>query len=72
MPNTNTKKGCRMATSPVKHRPAIEKLVDSMEKLADSAARKMTPEELRKARREINEVIDSAVAARPKRRRQTA
>ena len=60
-----------MATSPVKQKTAIDTLLDSMDELVDSAAEKMTPAELRKTRKEVNDVIDRAVAVH-KRRRETA
>ena len=60
-----------MATSPVKPKKAIDTLLDSMDELVDSAAEKMTPPELRKTRKEINDVVDRAVAAH-KRHRETA
>ncbi len=60
-----------MGTSPVKPKKAIDTLLDSMDELVDSAAEKMTPAELRKTRKEINDVVDRAVAAH-KRRRETA
>jgi len=60
-----------MATSPIKKKSAVDTLLESMDKLVDSASRKMTREELRKTRREINDVVDRAVAAH-KRRRETA
>ncbi len=60
-----------MATSPVKPKKAIDTLLDSMDELVDSAAEKMTPAELRRTRKEINDVVDRAVAAH-KRRRETA
>jgi len=50
----------------------METLLESMDKLADSAVEKMTPEELRKARKEINESIDRVVAGGRQRRRETA
>jgi hypothetical protein len=61
-----------MATSKVKHKPAIETLLESMNELADSAAKKMTAEELRQTRKEINESIDRVVSGGRQRRRETA
>jgi len=55
-----------------KGKSAMETLLESMDKLADSAVEKMTPEELRKARKEINESIDRVVAGGRQRRRETA
>jgi hypothetical protein len=71
MPNKNRKKEARMATSRVKQKSAIDRLLQSMDELVDSAAKRMTPNELRKARKEINDVVDRAVVAH-KRRRETA
>jgi len=71
MPNTNRKKEGRMATSSAKQKSAVDTLMESMDELVDSAAKRMTPGELRKARKEINDVVDRAVAAH-KRRRETA
>jgi len=61
-----------MPASGAKGKSAMETLLDSMDKLADSAAKTMTPEELRKTRKEINESIDRVVAAGRQRRRETA
>jgi len=60
-----------MATSPAKQKSAMDTLLESVDELVDSAAERMTPEELRKARKEINDVVDRAVVAH-KRRRETA
>jgi len=60
-----------MATSQVKRKSAMDTLLESMDELVDSAAERMTPDELRKARKEINDVVDRAVASH-KRRRETA
>jgi len=60
-----------MATSQAKPKSAMDTLLESMDELVDSAAERMTPDELRKARKEINDVVDRAVVAH-KRRRETA
>ena len=60
-----------MATSSAKQKSAVDTLMESMDELVDSAAKRMTPGELRKARKEINDAVDRAVAAH-KRRRETA
>jgi len=60
-----------MATSQAKTKSSMDTLMDSMDELVDSAAERMTPDELRKARKEINDVVDRAVDAH-KRRRETA
>jgi len=49
----------------------MDTLLESMDELVDSAGERMTPDELRKARKEINDVVDRAVVAH-KRRRETA
>lgn len=50
----------------------MDTLLKSMDELVDSAAKKMTSEELRKVRKEINDGVDRLVAARPRRHRETA
>jgi len=50
----------------------METLLESMNVLADSAARNMSAEDLRKTRKEINESIDRVVAGGRQRRRETA
>jgi len=60
-----------MATSQAKPKSAMDTLLESMDELVDSAAERMTPNELRKARKEINDVVDRAVVAH-RRRRETA
>ncbi len=60
-----------MATSPAKQKSAMDALMEGMDGLVDSAAKRMTPDELRKARKQVNDVVDRAVVAH-KRRRETA
>ena len=72
MPSSNQKKQGQMPASGVKSKSAMDTLLDSMDRLTDSAAERMTPEELRKARKEINESIDRVAAAGRQRRRETA
>jgi len=60
-----------MPASGVK-KSAMDTLLESMDQLAQSAAEKMTPEELKQARQEINESIDRVVAEGRQRRRETA
>jgi hypothetical protein len=55
MANKNHKKDAHMATSSAEQKSAMDTLLDSMDELVDSAAKRMTPEELRKARKEIND-----------------
>jgi hypothetical protein len=71
MANKNQKKDAHMATSSAKQNSAMDTLLESVDQLVDSAAERMTPDELRKARKEINDVVDRAVDAH-KRRRETA
>jgi hypothetical protein len=59
-----------MATSPLKHKTAVDTLLQTMDDLAVSAAKKMSTEEVRKVRKEINALVDRAVARKP--RRETA
>ena len=59
-----------MATSPVKQKNAMESLLKSMDELAVAASKKMTTAEVRKVRKEINDLVDRAVARKP--RRETA
>jgi hypothetical protein len=55
-----------------KTKSSIETLLESMNELADSAAKSMSAEELRKTREEINESIDRVVVGGRQRRRETA
>jgi hypothetical protein len=71
MTDVKRKREDRVATK-VKNKPAIETLLESMNELADSAAKKMTAEELRQTRKEINESIDRVVSDGRQRRRETA
>jgi RNA-splicing ligase RtcB len=59
-----------MATAPLKRKTAMEKLLESMDELAVSAAKRMSTEEMRKVRKNINDVVDRAVDRKP--RRETA
>ncbi len=60
-----------MAESSAKQKSALDTLLDSMDELVDSATKRMTPGDLRKARKKINGVVDRAVVPH-KRRRETA
>jgi hypothetical protein len=55
-----------------KTKSSIETLLESMNELADSAAKSMSAEELRKTREEINESIDRVVVGGRQRRCETA
>jgi hypothetical protein len=72
MPSPKRKKEDQMATPRVRQKSAMETLLDSMNELADSAAKKMTVEEMRKTSKEINESIDRVVSDGRRRRRETA
>jgi RNA-splicing ligase RtcB len=70
MPKTNRKQGYRMAASRPKQKTAMDSLLDSMDGLAVAASKRMTTDEVRKARKEINDLVDRAVERKP--RRETA
>lgn len=59
-----------MAT-PVKHKSAMDKLLDTLRNVIDEGARGMTPKEFAESEKKFNAALDRAVAAR-KRRRETA
>jgi len=59
-----------MATSRPKQKTAMDSLLDSMDELAVAASKRMTTEEVRKVRKQINDLVDRAVARKP--RRETA
>jgi len=61
-----------MSVAQKKNKSSIETLLESMNELADSAARNMSAEDLRKTRKEINDSIDRVVAGGRQRRRETA
>ena len=70
MARTNPRRGCRVATSPLKQKNAMDSLLESMDELAVAASKKMSTEEVRKVRKEINDLVDRAVERKP--RRETA
>jgi RNA-splicing ligase RtcB len=70
MPNTKHKKQPTMATAPPKRKTAMDTLLENMDELAVSAAERMTTEEVRQVRKNINDVVDRAVDRKP--RRETA
>ncbi len=73
MPKTNRKKGCRVATSPLKKprkKSAADALVDRFIQIIETGAQKMDSEQLRESEKKFNDTIDRAVAN--KRRRETA
>jgi hypothetical protein len=61
-----------MSVAQKKNKSSIETLLESMNELADSAAKSMSAEDLRKTRKDINESIDRVVAGGRQRRRETA
>jgi hypothetical protein len=69
MPN-NQNKERKMATSSVKQKSAMDKLLDSFGEVIDSGAEKMDSTKLRESEKKFNEIADR-VASR-KRRRETA
>ena len=56
-----------MATSPLKRKTAMDSLLKSMGDLAVAASKKMTTDEVRKVRKEINGLVDRAVERKPHR-----
>ena len=48
----------------------MRSLLESMDELAVAASKKMSTDEVRKVRKEINDLVDRAVARKP--RRETA
>jgi hypothetical protein len=59
-----------MAMSPVKKKNAMNALLESMDELAVAASKRMTTDEVRKVRKQINDLVDRAVVRKP--RRETA
>jgi len=59
-----------MAASPVKKKKAMDSLLESMDELAVAASKRMTTDEVRKVRKQINDLVDRAVVRKP--RRETA
>jgi hypothetical protein len=70
MPKANHKKRSHMATSPLKQESAMDSLLKSMDELAVAASKRMTTNEVRKVRKQINNLVDRAVERKP--RRETA
>jgi hypothetical protein len=69
MARTNQKKESDMATAR-RQKTAMDTLLESIDELAVSAAKRMTTDETRKARQKINDLVDRAVDRKP--RRETA
>ena len=59
-----------MTTAPLKRKTAMDTLLESMDELAVSASKRMTADEVREVRKNINDLVDRAVDR--KRRRETA
>jgi predicted nucleotide-binding protein (sugar kinase/HSP70/actin superfamily) len=72
MPSRNEKREGQVPAVQKKNKSSIETLLESMNDLADSAAKNMNAEDLHKTRKEINESIDRVVAGGRQRRRETA
>jgi len=70
MPETKHKKKSNMTVASPKRKTAMDKLLESMDELAVSAAKRMTTEEVSKVRKNINDLVDRAVDRKP--RRETA
>jgi len=73
MPKTNRKKGCRVATSPLKKlrkKSAADALLDRFSGIIETGAQKMDAKQLRESEKKFNYAIDHAVAK--KQRRETA
>jgi hypothetical protein len=70
MPHNQDKEHA-MATSPVKKKSAMDKLLDSFGEVIDSGAKKMDSPQLRESEKRFNQIADRAAASR-KQRRETA
>ena len=60
-----------MATTPVKQKSAMDKLLDSFGEVIDSGAEKMDSTQLQESEKKFNEIADRVAAGR-KPRRETA
>jgi ElaB/YqjD/DUF883 family membrane-anchored ribosome-binding protein len=70
MPNTNNKRKSTMSTTPTKRKTTLDTLLESMDELAVSAAENMSTEQVRRIRKNINDLVDRAADRKP--RRETA
>ena len=70
MRKASQQKGRSVATPTIKPKNAMRSLLESMDELAVAASKKMSTDEVRKVRKEINDLVDRAVARKP--RRETA
>jgi hypothetical protein len=71
MPNANHKKEDHMATHAIKHRSAIDDVLDDFDEIVDRAANTMTDAEFHEAEEKSKE-LSHRPAASPARRRETA
>jgi hypothetical protein len=69
MPNTNLKKGCRVATSAIKPKSAVEDVLNDFDEIFDRAAATMTDQEFQEAEKQSKK-LDRNTS--PSRRRETA
>jgi hypothetical protein len=60
-----------MATSPVKHKSAVDALLDSVSEIIEDGAKGMNQKELCESEKKFNEALDRGVASR-RRQRETA
>jgi hypothetical protein len=65
--NANHKKGRRVTTSPSKQKRPMDSLLKGMDELAVAASKKVTTDEVRTVRKQINVLVDRAVARKPRR-----
>jgi hypothetical protein len=72
MPNRRLHRENQVVATSVSKKSALDTLLNSMSELAESAANRMSAEELRQTRKEINDSIDRVVAGGRQRRRETA
>ena len=72
MPKTNHKKGCRVATSPLKKlrkKNAADALIERFSEIMETGAQKMDAAQLRESEKKFNNAIDRAVANKQRRER---
>ena len=72
MQSRNEKSEGQVPAVQKRNKSSIDTLLESMNELADSAAKNMSAEDLHKTRKEINESINRVVAGGRQRRRETA
>ena len=72
MAKTSQRKGCRVATSPLKKlrkKSAADALIDRFGEIIETGARKMDAKQLRDSEEKFNDAIDRAVASKQRRER---